>query len=358
MIMPQYSTFFDPKKDTLGKALPEKNILRRILLGDMAGSKVFLWGVKVVVLALMLYFIRMKVVQGQFSFGQIVAFGAAIWNQTHWILLPFALLLVLVNWALEAKKWQLLVMPLTSVSLGQATRAVLTGLSLGFITPRSIGDYAGRILETPALEREGLVGAVLFNRLSQSLITYLGGLGGLFFLYQTTSVHDQALWGWLIPLLVVGALGSLFFLHRGRFFFLKFIRRYSLLRILTRLLAITGIYTSAQINAVIFYAFLRYLVFSFQFVLVLWLSGIMLPISALFAGVAVVFMLKSVIPAFNFLSDLGVREFSALLVFSVFEVPENQILLASLLVWCLNILMPTIIGSVYVFRLRLNRSAC
>lgn len=306
----------------------------------------------------MLYFIRLKIIQGYLSLDQIKLFGKGLWDHSSGFLWLVPILLVAVNWGLEAMKWKLLSAPIVSLTLFQATRAVLTGLSLAFITPRSIGDYAGRILESPVGKREALVGAVLLNRVSQSLVTYMAGLGGLVYLFVNNALGDHAMWHWLSPLLLAATIGSGFMLMKGRYLLLKWGRGLAFLRPLLSLFNIIGLYSSQEINHLLGYAFLRYCVFSLQFVLVLWLAGVALPLQALFAGVAVVFMLKSVIPAFSFLSDLGVREFSALLVFSVYAVPESQLILASLLVWCLNILIPTLIGGVNILRFRLNPPLC
>ena len=71
------------------------------------------------------------------------------------------------------------------------------------------------------------------------------------------------------------------------------------------------------------------------------------------AGITWVFLAKSVIPTFNFLSDLGIREFSAVLFFDSFSVPVEPIVLASLLIWVINILIPTLSSMPLMWKLRL-----
>ena len=60
-------------------------------------------------------------------------------------------------------------------------------------------------------------------------------------------------------------------------------------------------------------------------------------------------------PTFNFLSDLGVREASALLFFERFAVAIEPVILASLLVWIINLLIPTLLSLVFVSKLRFIR---
>lgn len=335
--MMQYSTFSYRKK-----AVPVKTIS---------------WLLKGIVLLLMVYFIHLKVQQGHLSFQQMGLFGLSLYAQHSLYLLLLPLLLVPLNWGLEARKWQLLSAPVSPISMRGAMQAVLTGLSLGFVTPRSLGDYAGRMLEAEDKGRERLVGAVFLNRLVQSLPTYFFGLVALLFLREHLSVGMQAYWFWLIPLLVAAPLAILVMLGKGRYWLLLQIKGYKgrIGSLLWQMFRVLQAYTSREIMLLILYASLRYVVFSFQFVWVLWLAELGLPIPLLMAGVAVVYLIKSLIPTFNFLSDLGVREFSALWVFSGFALPENQLLMASLVLWCMNILLPALLGTVNVLRLRLSR---
>lgn len=315
------------------------------------------WLLKGIVLLLMVYFIYMKWREGQLSFIEMGLFGIGLYEKHTLYLLIVPFLLIAANWGLEARKWQLLSAPVQLLSMRQATRAVLTGLSMGFVTPRSLGDYAGRILAADVKERERLVGAVLLNRLSQSLPTYLFGFAGVLYLWSYLSIGDQLYSLLLLPGAAGFALLIMVLPAKRRHWLLN---QLSLLKgrlgvSVYRMLQVIEEYSAKQLSSLLFYAALRYAVFSLQFVWILWLTGVSLPFSTMFAGVAVVYLIKSLIPAFNFLSDLGVRELSALWVFSGFALPESQLLLASLLLWCMNILLPSMVGAVNVVRLRIGR---
>lgn len=335
--MMQYSTFSYRKK-----AVPAKTIG---------------WLMKGIVLLLMVYFIYMKWTEGRLSFVEIGLFGMDLYERHALYLMLVPLGLVMANWGLEARKWQLLSAPVQSLNMRQAARAVLTGLSMGFVTPRSLGDYAGRILEADVKESERLVGAVLLNRLSQSLPTYLFGFTGVLYLWPHLNMTDEAYGLLLVPAVAGCGLLLVVLPAKRRHWMLHRLRQlkgkagssvYRMFRVIEE-------YSARQISSLLFYAALRYAVFSFQFVWILWLAGVSLPFITMLAGVAVVYLIKSLIPAFNFLSDLGVRELSALWVFSAFALPESQLLLASLLLWCMNILLPSLAGAVNVVRLRIGR---
>ena len=66
-------------------------------------------------------------------------FGSQAWKS--WMVI----FLALVNWGLEARKWQLLLLPIQKISFFRAYRSVLSGLALSLNTPNRMGEYGGRI---------------------------------------------------------------------------------------------------------------------------------------------------------------------------------------------------------------------
>jgi hypothetical protein len=57
----------------------------------------------------------------------------------------------------------------------------------------------------------------------------------------------------------------------------------------------------------------------------------------------------------SLLSDLGVRELSAMYVFGLLGQERLQVLSASLSLWLLNIVVPSAIGLFFVLRLKLGK---
>ena len=58
--------------------------------------------------------------------------------------LVLVILLMFVNWGIEAKKWQVLMSSIQKVSFLRAYRAIFSGQALAFNTVNRIGDFAGR----------------------------------------------------------------------------------------------------------------------------------------------------------------------------------------------------------------------
>ena len=256
------------------------------------------------------------------------------------------------NWAMEAKKWQVLSRKIESLTFIQAWSGILSGLSLAFITPHALGDYLGRIWHLKVSNRFEAFGAILLGRMSQYLITVLFGLIGIYFMWVNhfTSL-DYQLWLYLFGVIVLTAILS-FFLWENDKYFKSFIKPMAKKWTWKYLKVITN-YSKNDLNQVLLLSGLRYITFSGQFLILLYFIDIPLNSWILFAGITWIFLAKSTLPSFNFLSDLGIREFSAILFFEFYGVDLHQIVVASLTLWLINIVAPTVIGASLLLRMRL-----
>jgi len=285
--------------------------------------------------------------QGLKAQFQELAFTIPLWHPVYIVLI----LLMPLNWTLEAIKWKALLKPVMKVSLGAAIKGVLTGVALGFVTPHSLGDYVGRIGQLQAQNRLESVGAILLGRGAQFLATLGFGLFGMGLWYYLDS---GGLAAWIFPstVLALSLMAGSFFMARKSF--VSFCGR--VWPASKRYMDVMRHYSAMEVASIIGYSILRYLVFAFQFTFLLYWLEVPLPLFTLWCGVTWVFLAKSVLPAFNFLSDLGVREFSALYFFGMFTIPIAPILAASLAVWSLNILLPALVGALFINQMKLFRS--
>ena len=94
-------------------------------------------------------------------------------------ILGAVILLSALNWALEAAKWRFLSAKAESVSFWRALAGVLYAIGVGFITPRQVGELAGKVV---VLQKQNqLQGLVLSSSGSfvQFCITFFMGHVGL-----------------------------------------------------------------------------------------------------------------------------------------------------------------------------------
>jgi uncharacterized membrane protein YbhN (UPF0104 family) len=265
------------------------------------------------------------------------------------VLLP--VILIPVNWGLEAKKWQLLARKVEKISFFHAFQGILTGLTLGLITPHTLGDYAGRIWQLEGENRHYAIASIWLGRLSQLYITLLAGSTALIgFLYDTSPGRPVT---WFI-ILSAGIHGIFVFLLFFRKWLIKKLNRLSVATQFSRYFGVLTNYSTAEIISLLLYAALRYMVFSFQFYLILMVFGISLDPLIMLTGIALVFLSKSIVPTFSFLADLGIRETAALYFFGIYGAGAAQIVAASLSLWLINILIPALFGSLLVFKLKIT----
>lgn len=269
------------------------------------------------------------------------------WQEHGWLLM-LSILLIPANWSLEAYKWKYLIGQIEQISFGRALEGVVTGVTMGFVTPHSLGDYAARILTLTNAERLKGIGAVFMSRISQFYITlYFGSVSIVFYVYKVirTGELNYQLIVWFTVLTNITFI-LVFIYHKP---ILRYLERIKLFHKLLSYFEVIQNYSFRELNFVLGLSLLRYLVFCLQFMLVLIYFGITLPWWLLLMGVAFIFFVKSVIPTFL---DLGVRETAAVVFFGVFSYNHQNIIFASLTLWLLNLVFPALLGLFLVYRIR------
>ncbi|SFH35552.1 lysylphosphatidylglycerol synthase domain-containing protein [Pontibacter chinhatensis] len=270
-------------------------------------------------------------------------------------LLLLTALLIPVNWGFEALKWQLLGQKLEPMSFGQAYRAVMVGLTLGFITPNRLGDYAGRVLELRSRQRLEAIGAIFIGRFCQLVATVLAGSGGLLYFILAFGWQEYpAVALSLFILLLTLCVAMLLLLYNAKAM-VAVVAAIKPLRPFVPYLSIMGTYTSGEMTRLLWLSLGRYAVFLVQFILLLILFEVRLSPLQYLSGVSGTFFLKSVVPSVSLISDLGVRELSAMYLFGLLGQERLQVLSASLSLWLLNIAVPSVVGLYFVLRMRLAR---
>lgn len=266
-------------------------------------------------------------------------------GKSAWLLL--LLLLVPVNWALESRKWQLLVSKVMPIRFGSAVRSTLAGLVTGLVLPAQIGDAVGRVAALDSPERPKTVGAAVISGGIQFYTSVFAGIWALYFLHGTLQIRaahyrvlQVILWGIVV-------LGIAFFLWRK-----KLLNRAPGTALGTRvreMTEVTGRYRDSELLTAFAVGGLRYAVYMGQYVAGLVFFGFPLTPAEMAASVALILMVKTVLPAVSLLGDLGLRGITALYVFERFSVGAGLVMSATLLVWLTNILIPAVAGLVLIW---------
>ncbi len=270
-----------------------------------------------------------------------------LWLSTPWYLLVLPVALMPFNWLVEAWKWKLLAAKVEHISFAKALVSVMAGLGLAFVTPHALGDYAGRVLYSNSDARGRLLGPILLGRLLQMFATLLFGIWGLMYFF-VGGVSVSTLITGLISFVLMAAL----VITLLQMLILAFDLRTPFGRWINKYFGILTEYSWQEITKIQLLAMLRYMIFALQFYILFKIINVGLSPAITIAGITWTLLLKSILPTFNFLSDLGVREAAALIFFEGYTLISSHIVLASFLLWLINLLLPAIIGLFFIFGLK------
>ncbi len=278
-------------------------------------------------------------------------------NSPRWPWLFLVILLLPFNWALEALKWKKLMQPFWEIPFGLSFKAILCGVSLSVITPNRIGEYGGRILAVPAKYNWHAAMATGVGSFSQILILLSGGLLGLmFFLDLNYSFSRLPLLSlWIISSLALASLFFFFFRIDLLLVLLQYVPFPSWLKSRLESLKTIGQYPHAILKQALALAFLRYLVYSFQYFFILKFFAIGVPAAAAFSGIATIFLVQTSVPLPPLAAVLARGEI-ALQVWGNYAENEWQILAAVFALFIINLAIPALLGVLFIVKINILKS--
>lgn len=281
----------------------------------------------------------------------------AFTGQQSWKLW-MAVLLMPVNWGLETLKWYLLVNKFQQLSFSKAFESVLSGLSLAMNTPNRIGEYGGRVVYLPPSFRMKGVALAIVSSVGQLLVTLIFGWIALLILktelyrVQLGGTHFSAI------LLQVFQYSVLFFIAvTGLFFF----RMQLLARMLKWIpwlkekLSFTEVLENLSNRAylqVLFYSFLRFVVFALQYVLIWQALQVEISWWQGFWSVALIFLVMAIVPGFA-IADVGIRGKVAISIAGLFSANSIALLTGTVGIWLLNLVLPALLGSLLLLTIKI-----
>jgi hypothetical protein len=283
-------------------------------------------------------------------------FAAAIGKQ-QWKLYGMILLMV-INWTLETVKWKVALRPIQSIRFARAFKAILAGTCIASFTPNRVGEYLGRMLFVDPGNKVVSVAPTILCSMSQMLVTLTAGSVGLF-MYHNLAATSQG--DWLSPALfrpaIIVTILAAIVLFMVYYRFDPLVRRVNKwLKKNNKTFSVPENYSFRALSGILFLSTVRYLVFMLQYGLLFSLFGIPLLGLQVFTGVSVMFVLMAVVPTLTFLTDLGFRWAVGIQVFQVYTINTAGILAVSLGIWLINLIIPALVGSLLILRIKLFSS--
>ncbi|HBB58589.1 MAG TPA: hypothetical protein DCZ87_07920 [Chitinophagaceae bacterium] len=273
--------------------------------------------------------------------------------------LPLLFLLMLLNWLTESLKWKLAIAPLQSVSLFTSFKAVLSGVSFSVSLPNRVGEYLGRVLYLDPVHRVAAVSVTVVSSFSQLIVTVAMGLAGLILARPfLLSRFEWAAQSWSIAALATVVVLVLMLLlyfnssHANNWLQKKVINPSSVWadRFKKWLQALDSC-DAAILRTLLSLSLLRYLIFLMQYYLVYQLFQVPLQGIPLFVTVSLTFLVLALVPTFA-IPELGLRGAVGLWIAGWFGATSSGIVLAALLIWIINLILPALTGALLISRIR------
>lgn len=275
-------------------------------------------------------------------------------NSSKIIYLVLVIMLMVVNWSLESWKWMIAIRQIQQISFIRAFKAVLSGISFSLSTPNRVGEYVGRVLYIDEGKRIKAVSLTIACSMSQLIVTILMGIISLIFL-KDKIIGSHMLSSLWVKVFLYGSLAA--FVILSLFYF----RLSWLVKWIDRLPASKKFSWSIEalehFNATILLRFLslsvlRFFVFITQYYLFFKLFGVEVNFLQSFVTISVMFLVLAIIPTIALFTDLGLRNEVSIKLLGLFSTNHLGISLTSLGIWFINLIIPALIGSLFILGIK------
>lgn len=312
-------------------------------------KKILSYSIKAIIIVLAAVFIYQKLVDNK-NLKNFLDIITKLDKWAVWNIIGVVFLLMLVNWFIESLKWQYLIRNVEKISLFKAIESVFCGLTWAVFTPNRIGEFGGRVFFLSPRKRILGVVAMGVGQISQMVITnVLGSLALLWFVDRFLSL-DFWLFIALTFLVVIFCFFFLLFyfnIHwlEGLMNNIKFLKKYN------KFFSVLSQYHQKELLRIILLGLSRFSIFTSQYLIII---HFLIPDVSLIDTVLIVFIfffVQSFIPSLDLL-DVGVRSLTATYFFGFITHQDIAIMSSIALIWLVNLIIPAILGSFFVFKLK------
>ncbi|MCA0387528.1 MAG: flippase-like domain-containing protein [Bacteroidetes bacterium] len=303
-----------------------------------------LLGVKLLITACLIYYLNARF--SDISLATFLSIESS---------LPFiiAVSLVPLNFYLQFKKWQLICdFSYKPQKKSDVFISILTGISTGLLTPGRLGEYPGRAFPLKEVRLSEVTAGAAIDKLNSLLVILIGGsFAAIIFLNRVYSVDINLTVSLLF--LLTGVYLMLLYLMLSPEFWRGFvgdqISKFKLVEKYFLNFRSIGLFHRGTFAKNFAFSVGNYFVFSTQFFLLLLSYSSIEEVSGAVMGIALVFFTKSIIPGVTF-GEIGIRESAAVFFIGQFGVSAGACFNAALMLYTINVLIPSIPGAIFIFR--------
>lgn len=313
---------------------------------------------KVGIVAFALFFLYQQLTSKssveQFDLDQIL-----VKLQENYIVVTVVILMMFLNWFIESLKWRFLISKIEKVSIKRSIRAIFSGITVSAFTPNRVGEYGGRVFCLEKADRIKGILITVIGSMAQLVITiFFGSIGILLIpnlMPEFDAILSQFVFAYPIMLFLLILLNVLLvtlFLNASVFSVvlskIKFLRKFK------KYNEVFSFYNSSELLEILLYSVGRYIVFTTQFFILLQVFDVQIGYVDAMILITTKLLVISIIPTIA-ITEIGIRGSVALFLFGLVSVNAIGILSATFVMWVINLLLPALIGTIFIFSLKFFR---
>ena len=275
-----------------------------------------------------------------------------------WWKLCVVLLLVVVHYSLEARKWQILITEVQEISFWKSFKAVLSGQSFAFNTVNNVGEYVGRIAHLNQGKRLKAISVTLVGSISQFIVTLFMGVLGLIYMRYFILDSKHFIVGinkfWIDGLIYALSTGTivLMLVYYEIAWITKLMEKVTFVHKLSFFIVNVEHFTKKKLTFIFFLSFLRYTIFILQYIILMKLFKVDIDILSIGWIVCVMFLVLAIIPSVA-LAELGIRGEVSRQLFGLLSTNILGITFSAALIWFINRVLPALVGSLMLTGIKL-----
>jgi len=269
--------------------------------------------------------------------------SSLVWN------IVAVVLLMIVNWAIEAIKWKIAVKPIQPVSFFKAFRAVLSGVSFSVSMPNRIGEYLGRVLYMNDGNRLKTISITIVASISQLIVTLIMGTIGWLCMRDAIISKQLASTIWyqviLYGMIAVTIVLTLFYFRLS--WIIKWVDKLPAIRRFAYLVNALEDFNATLLIRLLSLSTLRYVVFIVQYFLLFRLFDVDISWWQAFWAVSVSFVVMAVIPSITLIEPVQ-RGGVMVMIIGLYSLNSLGIGFTATGIWFINLIVPAAIGSLLI----------
>lgn len=268
------------------------------------------------------------------------------------------LVLMMMNWWLEAFKWRLLVQHLEPISMWRSIKAVLSGVTIAIFTPNRVGEYGGRVFHLNQADRIDAVLLTIVGSYAQLVVTITTGIvAGIFFIPTYVGLGPITPMQYnLIGLLLFGVCVFLVILFLNTRLLTVILNWLPIPKKLDHYAQVFQYHSFSTLWKVFLASLGRYVIFTFQFYLLLRIFNIDVAYGSAIMMISLTYFVMTAIPTIA-ITELGVRGSVAVYFIGLLSTSVSNIFMASSMLWLINLALPALVGILFIFQLRFFRKS-